>query len=119
MGGAICCAGSACCSCLCGVCMKCCGTSHQQHTRLAYLTLTMVAIFFGLIFLYFGQDMMTPWEKFGYGMQYTDCSGDTKSVCLGVYTIYRESFTLVVFYALMLLGSLPGSQFSTIFNRIE
>ena len=117
MGGVICCAGSTCCSCLCGICMRCCGTSHQQHTRLAYLTLTMVAILFGLIFLYFGEDMMAPWEKFGYGIHHLDCSGDKESVCLGVFTIYRESFTLVIFYTLMLLGSLPGSQFSTIFNR--
>jgi hypothetical protein len=48
--------------------MKCCGTSHQQHTRIGYLTITIVAIFFGLIFLYFGQDMMSPWESFGFGI---------------------------------------------------
>jgi hypothetical protein len=97
--------------------MRCCGTSHQQHTRIGYLSLTMVAIFFGLIFLYFGSDMMSPWEKFGFGNSYKDCHGDKKSVCLGVFTIYRESFTLVIFYFCMLLGSLPGGSFSTIFNR--
>ena len=60
MGGALCCAGTACCSCMCQICMRCCGTSHQQHTRIGYLVLTIIAIFFGIIFLYFGDAMMSP-----------------------------------------------------------
>lgn len=67
MGGAICCAGTTCCSCMCSVCMQCCGTSHQQHTRLGYLVITIFSIIFGLVFLYFGQDLMEPFEKYGLG----------------------------------------------------
>lgn len=97
--------------------MRCCGTSHQQHTRLGYLTISLIAIFFGLIFLYFGDDIMSPWKKFGFGIFYLDCHGDTESVCLGVFTIYRESFTLMVFYFLMALGSISGGKAAAVFNR--
>ena len=97
--------------------MRCCGTSHQQHTRIGYLIISFLGVLFGLIFLYFGSDIMSPWEKFGYGKLYSDCDGDTKSTCLGVYTIYRESFTLAIFYLVLAIGSATGGKFSAIVNR--
>ena len=99
--------------------MRCCGTSHQQHTRIGYLTISILAVIFGLIFLYFGQDIMKPWETFGFGTFYSECDGDTKSVCLGVFTIYRESFSLACFYFLMMLGSFGGPKAALAFNRIS
>lgn len=61
-----CCSGPLCCSCMCGICMRCCGTSHQHHIRIAYLIITAIAVFFGLIFLYYGKELMLPWEHYGF-----------------------------------------------------
>lgn len=37
-----------------------------------------------------------------------DCSGDDKSVCLGVQTVYRVSFSMLIFHIFMLVISLSG-----------
>lgn len=57
---AVCCAGSACCNCLCGACMQCCKTGHHNHMRLGYIVLLTIAAGFGMLFLYEGQNLMTP-----------------------------------------------------------
>ena len=62
-----CCAGQMCYSCMCGVCMRCCATSHQHHTRIGFLGLYALGVLLGVIFLYHGEQMMSPWESFGYG----------------------------------------------------
>lgn len=95
--------------------MKCCGTAHQQHMRLGYVVLLLGAIGLGVVFLYFSKELLSPWTEFGL----LDCSGEEKAVCLGVQAIYRESFSLVLFFLLAILFSLPGSKFSAIFNRIS
>ncbi|CAG9328271.1 SERINC3_1 [Blepharisma stoltei] len=110
---AICCAGSACCNCMCGTCMKCCKTSHHHHMRLGYLVLMIIAAGFGILFLYEGKNMMTPWTKYGL----VNCDGNSESVCLGVQTVYRESFALALFFLLMLFLSIPGGKFSAIINQ--
>lgn len=94
--------------------MKCCGTAHQQHMRLGYAVLLLGAIGLGVIFLYFSKELLLPWVELGL----TDCSGDDEAVCLGVQAIYRESFSLVLFFLLTILFSLPGGKLSAIFNRI-
>jgi Serine incorporator (Serinc) len=111
-----CCAGQACCICMCGVCMRVCSTSHQHHIRIGYLLINFIAFFFGIIFLYYGEDMIKPWEKFGYSIGYTGCTGPTEKVCLNQNTIYRESFTLTIFYLIMAVLSLskPASLINSI-----
>ena len=60
---------------------------------------------------------MSPFKIFGFGNFYSDCSGSKESTCLGIYTIYRESFALAVFYILMVIGSLSGGRVALIINR--
>lgn len=62
-----CCAGQECCSCMCGVCIRLCGTSNQHHTRLGYLAIYLIGTALGVIFLYHGEQLMEPWQSFGYG----------------------------------------------------
>ena len=118
MDSSWCCAGPLCCACMCGVCMRCCRTSHQNHIRIGYLGITVLAVFFALIFLYFGADLVSPWEGFGYGKNNLDCYGETKTVCLSLTTIYRESFSLCVFYFIMAFLSLKSERLSSLANRM-
>jgi len=101
---AVCCAGQACCGCLCGVCMRVCGTNNSQNARLGYLFFFILAVFFSILFLYEGSNMVQPFEDFGF----VDCSGDDKSVCLGVQTVYRVSFSMLIFHIVLLVLSLSG-----------
>jgi hypothetical protein len=79
--------------------MRCCGTNAKQHMRIGYVMIFLVAVFFSGIFLYYGHTIMSPFEDLGMA----DCSGDDKNVCLGVQTIYRLSFALLLFFFLMFL----------------
>ena len=118
MASALCCAGVNCCSCLCGVCMKCCSTSHQQHTRLGFLSIQLKVIVLGMVFLYCGEDIMKVVVPIGlsFGVVF-ECYGDTEAGCLGVFTVYRLSFSLVVFYVIMIAGSCAGGKVSMGLNR--
>ena len=49
---------------------------------------------------------------------YIDCDGEKKAACLGIFTIYRESFTLAIFYSLMAIGSISGGKGALTINRI-
>ena len=55
---------------------------------------------------------MEPIEDYGLA----DCSGDKKALCLGVYTIYRLSFSLVALHIILLVGSLATGAFSDAIN---
>ena len=107
-----CCAGPEFYSCLCGVCMRVCRTTHQQHTRIGYLIITVISFLLGLIFLYSGTDYMETWEHYGY-----ECKGDKKAVCMAQNTIYRESFSLTTFYLLMSLSSYFTGRYTSLANR--
>ena len=111
---ALCCAGQACCGCLCGCCMKVCKTGYQHHTRIGYFSVLFIASGFGLLFLYFSEEMISPLEEVGL----SDCKDDSEeSICLGVQAIYRLSFALLLFFALVLAMSIPGGKLSSLFNR--
>lgn len=98
--------------------MKCCSTSHQQHTRLGFLSIQMICIGMGMIFLYYGEDIMSYLTPIALSVGIVfECSGDTEASCLGVFTIYRESFALVLFYLIMAIASSIGGQASMTINR--
>ncbi|OMJ92313.1 hypothetical protein SteCoe_4975 [Stentor coeruleus] len=107
-----CCAGPLCCYCMCGICMRCCGTSHQHHIRIAYLIITAIAVFFGLIFLYYGKELMLPWEHYGF-----NCNGMKADACYGINAVYRETFAICIFYIFMALMSRQNSKWFIEFNN--
>jgi len=113
MNETYCCSGPVFYSCVCGVCIRVCHTAHQQHTRIGYLLITILSFSFGLCFLYKGDSVMGYWENYGY-----DCHREKEKVCLGIYTIYRESFSLTIFYLLMAFASYAPGRYTSIANRI-
>lgn len=98
--------------------MKCCSTSHQQHTRLGFFSIQLMCIVLGMVFLYCGEDIMKVVVPIGlsFGVVF-ECYGDTEAGCLGVFTVYRLSFSLVVFYVIMIAGSCAGGKVSMGLNR--
>ena len=80
--------------------------------RLGYFTVLITGIVFGLLFLYFSEELVSPLEDLGFA----DCSGDDKAVCLGVQAVYRVSFTLLVFFVVMVCLTLPGGEMMSLFN---
>ena len=113
MGGALCCAGELWCGCVCGVCMRCCGTNEKQHARIGYIFIYICCIFWSWIFLYYGHSILAPFTEFGL----SDWTGSDEDVCIGVYTIYRLSFALLIFFLLMLWCSLFTGAFSKAVNH--
>jgi serine incorporator 1/3 len=97
--------------------MRCCGTSHQHHVRLGYLAIIGLSVSFGLVFLYHGETIMRPLEGFGFSNPYLDCHGSTRQVCFGLTSIYRESFSLAIFFLSMSLLCLRGSPVASLINR--
>ena len=113
---AACCGGGICCNILCGVCMRCCNTTQQQHTRIGYVIFLLVAVGFSMLFLFEGGNMMETLNDYGYGNGYTDCHGSDKNVCLGVMTVYRLSFAMAVFHLLMIPAALTSGEVSALLN---
>jgi hypothetical protein len=98
--------------------MSCCGTSHQQHTRLGFFSISITAIIFGMICLYYGEDIMSFLNPLLLVVGISiDCTGEKEAACLGIYTVFRESFALALFYLFMLLGSISSSRLAQGLNR--
>jgi hypothetical protein len=47
--------------------MRVCGTNNAQNARLGYLFFFLLAVFFSVLFLYEGHNMVQPFENFGFG----------------------------------------------------
>lgn len=105
MGGIICLAGQTCCSCFFNSCSSSLDSNKQQTTKLGYISIFTVSLIFGLIFYYFGDDALSILGWIGIDQM------------TGQQAIYHESFSLMLFYALMLLFTSFGGSFSTIINR--
>jgi hypothetical protein len=98
--------------------MKACDTSHQQHTRLGFFSISLTGIGFGMICLYYGESIMNFLAPFLMTLGiFIDCSGEKEAACLGIYTVFRESFALTIFYLFMLLASISSARLSQMVNR--
>lgn len=48
--------------------MRVCGTNNSQNSRLGYLFLFIIAVFFSILFLYEGHAMVKPFQDYGFGL---------------------------------------------------
>lgn len=95
--------------------MSCCckggsGDNKLTSPRLAkvfYLFIMIVSVVVGLLLRYYGGDMFVSLSSFKVG-----CAGKWQDRCFGDQAVYRISFALLVFFMLMLLGSMSDA-----FNR--
>ena len=106
MLGCLCCAGQACCGCLCGCCIKAFGTTMGQNVRMGFIVLTAMMLGIGVFAVAIGPTISDQVDHIGL----VDCSGEGTE-CIGVSTVYRISFALGVFFLLMVLVCLVGGSF--------
>lgn len=89
--------GSAC-QCLCSA-FKCCGASSKVFSRIGYALFALVWIILSTLLLYFGH-----YITIGSLADYLGCTDSaTKDSCIGLSSVYRMSFSLVVFHLILFL----------------
>jgi len=89
--------GSAC-QCLCSA-FQSCGASSKVFSRIGYALFALVWILFSTFLLYFAHHITMDWLS-----EHLECTDeDTKASCIGVSSVYRMSFSLVVFHFILFL----------------
>eukprot|EP00742_Colponemidia_sp_Colp-10_P006905 GILJ01007407.1.p1 GENE.GILJ01007407.1~~GILJ01007407.1.p1 ORF type:complete len:424 (-),score=61.54 GILJ01007407.1:201-1472(-) len=101
------CAGQACLCCACSKICSCCSFgSSKQSVRVGYLTYIILGGLLAVILRFWGGDLLSKLHGF---VECPSRSGGGDH-CLGVEAVYRVSFTLTIFFAvLMLLCALGGA----------
>jgi hypothetical protein len=107
---AVCCAGN----CLCHAVNNMLGDAKKINpklfARIGFIILSALSVGFSLLILFYLANILKPFNN------WVSCPTDNQFDCLGISSVYRMSFTLLVFHAMTLLFSYTTNECARIFN---
>lgn len=112
IGSALCCAGAACCKCLC-LPAKMAGVAAKNYAKIGYVVLSIGWIILTIILMYLFNWIFDWSEPFGF--ECPDSLGGSKA-CVGASTLIRVSWALALFHIIMLIIVSLRTQFAAAFH---
>jgi hypothetical protein len=107
---AFCCAGN----CLCHAINNMIGDAKKINpklfARIGFIILSVLSVGFSLLILFYLADILKPFND------WVSCPKDNQFDCLGISSVYRMSFTLLVFHVMTLLFSFTTNECAKVFN---
>ena len=105
-----CCAGN----CLCHAINNMLGDAKKINpklfARIGFIILSAIAVGISLLILFYLANILKPFND------WISCPKDNNFDCLGISSVYRMSFTLLVFHTLTLILSFTSNQCAKVFN---
>ena len=112
IGSAICCAGAACCKCLC-LPAKAAGVAAKNYAKIGYVVFSIGWILLTIIMMYFFNWLFDWTDSFGFECPESAGGGNA---CTGASALIRLSWSLAIFHIIMLVIVSLRSNFSAAFH---
>ena len=112
IGSAICCAGAACCKCLC-LPAKAAGVAAKNYAKIGYVVFSIGWILLTIALMYFFTWLFDWTDIFGFSCP--EASGDG-SACAGASALIRLSWSLAIFHIIMLIITCLRNDFAAAFH---
>lgn len=112
IGSAICCAGAACCKCLC-LPAKMAGVAAKNYAKIGYVVFSIGWIILTIVMMYIFKWLFDWTDTFGFECPEASGSG---SACAGASALIRTSWSLAIFHIIMLIIVSLRNNFAAAFH---
>jgi hypothetical protein len=112
---AICCMGNCVCKAINNCCKDTMKINPKLFSRIGFILLSLFGVGISLIVLFFAASIFKPFRKW---IHCPDATNDEDNFnCLGISSVYRMSFTLVILHVVIILLSFCGKRAAKVLNK--